>query len=108
MNTYQKSLIEEHSQLVIRINELNNHVYSEEASLENRIEFANECIQLSSMKKYEECLRARLENANIIFENGQYFERVASISSVIVPPVVSNDSAGSDFDKDTENQNIKQ
>ena len=32
------------------------------------------------MKKYEEALRARLENTSIVFENGQYFERVAQLA----------------------------
>ena len=33
------------------------------------------------MKKYEEALRARLENQGIFFENGQYFDKVAEIKS---------------------------
>ena len=32
------------------------------------------------MKKYEEALRARLENQGVFFENSQYFERVAQIT----------------------------
>ena len=35
------------------------------------------------MKKYEECLRARLENAGVVFENDTYFENVASVKPVI-------------------------
>lgn len=108
MENYQKRLIEEHSQLVVRIEKLHDWIYSDKSNKDDKIEFANKCIQLTAMKKYEEALCARLENVNIVFENGQYFERVASISSVIVPPVISNDSAGSDFDIDSENQNIKQ
>lgn len=83
MNNYQKSLIEEHSQLVVRTQKLHNYIYSDASNNDNRIEFANKCIQLASMKKYEEALRARIENAGITFEDGNYFERVASVTPVI-------------------------
>ena len=83
MNSYQKALIEEHSNLVVRTQTLHNYVYSEESNNDHRIEFANKCIQLAAMKKYEEALRARMENAGITFENGNYFERVASITPVV-------------------------
>lgn len=83
MNSYQKSLIEEHSNLVVRTQNLHNYIYSEESNNDHRIEFANKCIQLASMKKYEEALRARMENAGITFENGNYFKRVASITPVV-------------------------
>ena len=79
MEQYQKEMIEEHSGLVVRIQELHNYVYSDKANVDNKVEFANKCIQLAAMKKYEEALRARFENAGIVFENGQYFEHVASI-----------------------------
>lgn len=79
MNNYQKALIEEHSQLVIRIKALHSDVYGDNSETYNKIEFANRCIQLASMKKYEECLRARLNNSNIIFEDDHYFEDVAHI-----------------------------
>lgn len=83
MNNYQKALIEEHSQLVVRTQNLHNYIYSEESNNDNRIEFANKCIQLTSMKKYEEALRARMENAGIMFENDNYFELVNSITNNI-------------------------
>ena len=83
MNNYQKDLIEEHSNLVVRIKNLNSYIYSDESNEDDRIEFANKCIQLTSMKKYEECLRARLENAGVVFENDTYFENVASVKPVI-------------------------
>ena len=79
MENYQKILIEEHSQLVVRIQKLHNYVYSDQSNADNKVEFANKCIQLAAMKKYEEALRARLENAGIVFENGEYFENVAAI-----------------------------
>lgn len=99
MNNYQKALIEEHSNLVVRTQNLHDYVYSDASNKDNRIEFANKCIQLASMKKYEEALRARMENAGITFENGNYFERVANIAPTIIPPMPT---AGSDYDVDEE------
>ncbi len=81
MEKYQKKMIEEHSQLVVRIQKLHNWVYSDKSNADNKVEFANKCIQLAAMKKYEEALRARFENAGIVFENGEYFEHVATIKA---------------------------
>ena len=91
MNTYQKKLIKEHSELVIKINSLHNYIYGTESDKDCKIEFANKCIQLAAMKKYEEALRARLENANVIYESGDYLERVAT---------VTENMKGNDYDKD--------
>lgn len=82
MNSYQKALIEEHSNLVVRTQNLHNYIYSGASNNDDRVEFANKCIQLASMKKYEEALRARIENAGITFENDNYFERITSVNSV--------------------------
>lgn len=79
MKDYQKKMIEEHSGLVVRIQKLHDYIYSDKSNADNKVEFANKCIQLAAMKKYEEALRARLENADIVFENGEYFEHVAAI-----------------------------
>ena len=97
MNNYQKALVEEHSGLAVRVSKLHDYIYSDKSNNDNRVEFANKCIQLAAMKKYEEALRARLENAGIVFEEGQYFEKVASIT-----PCVDADmpAKGNDFDKD--------
>ena len=100
MNTYQKDLIEEHSKLVVRINNLHNFIYSDRSEIDDKIEFANKCIQLAAMKKYEEALRARIENTGITFENGNYFENVATIEKVLVAPAI--EGQGSDFDADGE------
>lgn len=101
MNNYQKDLIEEHSNLVVRINNLHNFIYSDRSEIDDKIEFANKCIQLAAMKKYEEALRARIENSGITFENGNYFERVAQITPVIATVMPD---AGSDYDADGETQ----
>ena len=81
MENYQKRMIEEHSQLVVRIEKLHDWVYSDKSNKDDKIEFANKCIQLAAMKKYEEALRARIENAGIVYENGNYFEHIAFIKA---------------------------
>lgn len=81
MLDFVKEMVDEHSQLVVRIQKLHEYIYSDKSSTDNNVEFANKCIQLSAMKKYEEALRARLENQGIFFENGQYFDKIAEIKS---------------------------
>ena len=81
MLDFVKKMVDEHSQLVVRIQKLHEYIYSDKSDNDNKVEFANKCIQLSAMKKYEEALRARLENQGIFFENGQYFDKVAEIES---------------------------
>ena len=98
MKEFVKRMVEEHSQLVVRTTKLHNYVYSEESNKDDKVEFANKCIQLTSMKKYEEALRARLENQGIVYSNGEYLEKVASIGE---PPVTEK---GNDFDKDANNE----
>ena len=80
MVEFVKRMIDEHAELVVRIQKLYNYVYSEASDKDNKPEFANKCIQLAAMKKYEEALRARLENQGVFFENSKYFERVAQIT----------------------------
>lgn len=80
MLDFVKRMVDEHSQLVVRTQKLNEYVYSDKSNKDDKVEFANKCLQLSAMKKYEEALRARLENQGIFFENGQYFERIGCIN----------------------------
>lgn len=101
MNTYQKALIDEHSELVVRIEKLHNYIYSEVSKDNDKVEFANKCIQLRAMKNYEEALRARLENVKVVFESGKYFENVASITPVVAAVMPD---AGNDYDADGETQ----
>ena len=98
MEQYQKEMIKEHGDLVIRIQNLHNYVYSDKSNADTKVEFANKCIQLAAMKKYEEALRARIENTGIMFNNGEYLERVAAIT-----PVICDDNTGSDSNADAEN-----
>lgn len=81
MVDFVKRMVDEHSQLIVRIQALHEYIYSDKSNDDNKVEFANKCIQLAAMKKYEEALRARLENQGVFFENGQYFERVAEIKT---------------------------
>lgn len=74
---YVNSMMIEHSELEKRIEQLHNYVYSKASDEDDKVEFANKCIQLAAMKKYEEALRARLENQNIICEDGEYFAHLA-------------------------------
>ena len=104
MNKYQKSLIAEHMDLVIKINALDNYIYNGVSTPEgrtveqdNKVEFANKCIQLKGMRMYAEALEARLANVGIIFEDGLYLHNVATIV-----PSSTEDQVGSDFDVDSE------
>lgn len=82
MDIKTKEMVEEHAGLVVKINKLEKEVYGEhkDFSVSDACEFANKAIQLSSMKKYAECLEARLSNKGVLFENGQYMERIAAIN----------------------------
>lgn len=82
MEAFVKRMIEEHSQLVVRVAKLHEYVYSDKSDKDDKVEFANKCIQLAAMKKYEEALRARLENAGIVFnsDDGKYFEELGEIT----------------------------
>lgn len=79
MEKFVANMIEEHAQLVRRVERLHNYVYSEKSDKDNKVEFANKAIQLAAMKKYEEALRARLENQGIIIENGAYYDKLVTI-----------------------------
>ena len=99
MEIFVKRMIDEHHELVCRIENLHNFVYSDASNNVNRIEFANMCIQLSAMKKYEEALNARLVNQGILFENGQYFEHISNIDNNVTPPAIETKGSDHDLDK---------
>lgn len=79
MEGYIERMIQEHKELVPRIQELHNWVYGGAHEKVDAAEFANECIQLKGMKIYEEALRARLTNAGVIFDNGDYLISIDSV-----------------------------
>ena len=82
MKDFVKRMITEHSELVERIGKLHDYVYSDKSDNDDKVEFANKCIQLAAMKKYEEALHARLENQGVICGVDEYFERVCKKSPV--------------------------
>lgn len=81
MKDFIKRMVEEHSQLIVRIDALEKFVYSDESDKLHNADFGNLCIQLKAMRVYAEALEARLANQNVVFENGQYFEKVAQINA---------------------------
>ena len=81
MKDFVNRMIDEHAKLVLNTRKLHDYIYSNNSDKDDKIEFANKCIQLSAMKKYEEALRARLENQGIFYENNQYFERIGNVKS---------------------------
>ena len=81
MKKYVKEMVEEHSQLYVRLVKLNDDIYNKDTSHINKVDFANMCMQLAAMRQYEKCLIARLNNAGISFENGAYHECVAVINT---------------------------
>ena len=92
MLDFVKRMVDEHSQLVVRTQKLNEYIYSDKSNKDDKVEFANKCLQLSAMKKYEEALRARLENQGIFFENNQYFERIGCINITSTESSEDNDN----------------
>ena len=84
MENIVKCMIEEHAQLIVRTQALHDYIYSEKSYNDDKVEFANKCVQLAAMKKYEEALRSRLENQGIkITDDGEYYEKVATIAKVV-------------------------
>ena len=79
MEGYIERMIQEHKELVVRIDKLHAWVYGGAHEKVDAAEFANEAIQLRAMKVYEEALRARLFNAGVNFVDGQYLVSIDNI-----------------------------
>lgn len=79
MENFVRRMIDEHAELKTRISKLEKFIYSDKSDNVNKVDFANMCIQLKAMRMYESALGARLVNQNIVFEDSQYYERVATI-----------------------------
>lgn len=94
MEDFVKRIVEEHKQLVVRIEKLNNFIYNEDTSHVSKADFANLCMQLSAMRQYERCLRARLANHGIAFEDNDYYLIIDRIDDPI------EEDKGSDNDID--------
>lgn len=80
MEGYIERMIQEHKELVARIDKLNAWVYGDAYKTVHPSEFANECIQLKAMKVYEEALRARLFNAGIKIADGEYLVAIDTMN----------------------------
>lgn len=94
MKDYVTRMVQEHSELIVKIEKLNDFLYgndglnihtdiknnqTQDDLFRNMTEYANKCIQLSSMKTYLRALECRLNNEGIFYEDGEYLERVAKI-----------------------------
>ena len=79
MENFVKRLIKEHKELYVRLCKLENFIYNKDTSHIHKSEFANLCMQLAAMRQYEKCLRARLANNDIAFEDGVYSEVIDSV-----------------------------
>lgn len=105
MNAETQQLMQEHSQLIVRIDELDNELYgngglnamtdiknnqTQDDIFRNMTEFGNKGIQLASMRTYLKALECRLNNRGIFFENGEYLERVAVIKQTTVKQQIPN------------------
>lgn len=94
MEDYVARMIQEHAQLVTRIEKLHNFIYNEcgypkpfNPSKVTVVDYANMCIQLRAMKMYRDALEARLENAGIWYDGHAYREKVATIKEVLDNPI---------------------
>lgn len=99
MDKNKANLINEHADIINKIGLLHNEITASKRnsySHDDVIEYANKCIQLSAMKKYADALECRLENAGVVFDNGEYFCKVAELNPRVA-------TYGSDYDVDTEN-----
>ena len=76
MEKYIKRMINEHKELVNRIDKLIGYIYSEDSAKDDRVEYANKWIQLSAMQTYEKALYARLKSKGIYCSEGRYFEEL--------------------------------
>lgn len=96
MNTFQKTLIEEHASLLVNINNLNKYVSDNDFSFDNT-ETVNITLQHHYMREYACILENRMSKHGIEFDGTTYYERVAHVKhdkSNFIP------KAGNDYDLD--------
>lgn len=100
MKDYVARMVQEHSELIIKIEKLDNFLYgnnglnihtdiknnqTQDDLFRNMSEYANKCMQLMNMRNYLRALECRLNNEGIFFDNGEYLERVGKIVHTPVP-----------------------
>lgn len=115
MKDYVKRMVQEHSELVVKIEKLDNFLYgngglnihtdiknnqTQDDLFRNMTEFANKCIQLSSMRTYLKALECRLNNEGVYYDNGEYLQSVAKIVHDEVNPSDKNDADTHKDDRD--------
>lgn len=67
-NNYLGRMRDEYEELSGRIERLHDYIYSNRSVNDDRVEYANKCIQLVAMKKYAEALECRIRNAETVEE----------------------------------------
>lgn len=87
MEKYIAKMIEEHAQLTERLRKLEDYIYGQNGRDDDKIEFANKCVQLRGMRVYHDALSARLDNAGIYFDGEKYVERIVSMKEVLNNPI---------------------
>lgn len=116
MKEHVKRMVQEHSELIVKIEKLDNFLYgncglnihtdiknnqTQDDLFRNMTEFANKCIQLSSMRTYLKALECRLNNEGVYYDNGEYFE---SIAKIIYDPINPADKNDTDTHKDNRDE----
>lgn len=92
MEKYVARMIEEHAQLVTRIEKLHKFIYDDMGNPKQNlpvsfVDYANMCIQLRGMRMYREALEARLDNAGIWVGLDGYHEKIATVEEVLNHPI---------------------
>lgn len=96
MEDYIDIMIQEHKELVARIQKLHAWVYGDAHEQVDATEFANECIQLKAMKVYEEALRARLYNVGVKVMGTDYLVAIDSMENEPEEEVEDGDTPNND------------
>ena len=112
MKRYILNLINEHKELVERINKLASFITS--CNVDTVKEKYKDCledyvlmrIQLEHMNRYHDILSARLEKHGVVVLGNKYFENVTDFKEP-TPVDSETTSPGSDFDLDKQNENIQ-
>ena len=112
MKRYILNLINEHKELVERINKLASFITS--CNVDTVKEKYKDCledyvlmrIQLEHMINYHDILSSRLANHGIVISGDKYFEDVTEVKEH-APVDYKTPAPGSDFDLDKQNENIQ-
>ena len=78
MDNYKAELIKEHAELMVKLDKLTSEIVSVNNN-DDKVEFANKCIQRAAMRKYAECLEARMGNVGITYNDFEYHEKVVHL-----------------------------